>query len=213
MDTTVNDTNPDDKERKAKYELYLEERKLLIQAKKEGSQQFDKAILTLAAGALAISITFINQIAPHPKPETICYLAWGWVAFGISLISTLASFFTSQEACRKQIAILEYELLDKKESESNKPRNNWAKWTKCLNIVSILAFVIGVFFLGYFSISNIAPSKQEVVMSNGENKKQVEEGFVPQQAPKTEPKPEGGQDSQSSSGQSSKQSSQESSQE
>ena len=210
MDSTVNDTKPEDKERRAKYEIYLEERKLLIQAEKEGSQQFDKAILTLAAGALAISITFINQIAPHPKPGTICFLAWGWVAFGMSLISTLVSFFTSQKACRKQIAILEHDVLDKKESESNKQKNDWAIWTNYLNIVSILAFVIGVIFLGYFSISNIGSSKQEVVMSNGENKKQVEErGFVPQQSPRTEPKPESEQDSQSPSGQPSSEPSQE----
>ena len=210
MDSTVNDTKPEDKERRAKYEIYLEERKVLVQAQKEESRQFDKAILTLAAGALAISITFINQIAPHPKPWTICFLAWGWVAFVTSLISTLISFLTSQKACRKQIAMLEYDFFDKKESESNKQKNNWAIWTSRLNIASIVTFVIGVIFLLIFSFSNIGSSKEEVVMPNGENKKQVEErGFVPPQAPRTEPKPESEQDSQSPSGQPSSEPSQE----
>ncbi len=199
-----------DKKEKTQYEVYLEERKALVQAEKEGSQQFDKAILTLAAGALAISITFINQITPHPKPETICILAWGWIAFGMSLIFTLVSFFTSQKACRRQRTILQYDFFDKKESELNEQKNNWAIGTKIFNFLSILAFVIGVIFLGSFSISNIGSLEQDVVMSNGDNKKQVEKrGFVPQESPKIEPKPEDSQDSQGTSGQSSSESSQE----
>ena len=187
----------EDKKEKTNYEVYLEERKVLVQAQKEESRQFDKAILTLAAGALAISITFINQIAPHPKPWTICFLAWGWVAFVTSLISTLISFLTSQKACRKQIAMLEYDFFDKKESESNKQKNNWVIWTSRLNIASIVTFVIGVILLLIFSFSNIGSSKEEVVMPNKENEEKIEKrGFVPPQIPRTEPRPEGGQGSQ-----------------
>jgi hypothetical protein len=36
------------------YKVYLEERKQLIEAERGTAQQFDKAILTLAAGALAL---------------------------------------------------------------------------------------------------------------------------------------------------------------
>jgi len=58
-------------EEKTDYQTYLEERKILIDSERETAQQFDKAILTLAAGALALSITFINQIAPEPKPNSV----------------------------------------------------------------------------------------------------------------------------------------------
>lgn len=37
-----------------KYKVYLEERKSLIDAEREGSRLFDKAILTLAAGAFGL---------------------------------------------------------------------------------------------------------------------------------------------------------------
>ena len=158
MDATVNDTKPEDKKENAEYGVYLEERKLLLQAEKEGIQQFDKAILTLAAGALAISITFIDQIAPHPKSETIYFLVGGWVAFIISLIVTLASFLTSQKACSKQIAILEHDYFESA-SEPNNQKNNLAIWTSRLNIASIVAFVIGVILLASFSILNIAIPK------------------------------------------------------
>lgn len=49
---------------KSKYDVYLEERKLLIDAEREGARTLDKAILTLAAGALALSITFLEKVVP-----------------------------------------------------------------------------------------------------------------------------------------------------
>jgi len=48
------------------YQVYLDERKMLIYAERETAQQFDKAVLTLAAGALALSITFIKHIGLPP---------------------------------------------------------------------------------------------------------------------------------------------------
>lgn len=84
----------------------MDERRALVEAEKSGSQQFDKAILTLAAGALAISLTFIKNIAPHPKDWTIYFLLASWIGFIISLVCTLCSFLTSQAAFRKQIEIL-----------------------------------------------------------------------------------------------------------
>lgn len=190
MDTTLNDTEPKDKKERTKYEVYLEERKLLVQAKKEGSQQFDRAILTLAAGALAISITFINQIAPHPKPWTIYFLVLGWIAFIMSLLFTLISFLTSQKACTEQIAILEHSYFEA-EGEPNK-KNNPGIWTSRLNIASIGTFVIGVVLLASFSISNIAAPNEEVVMPNKENKKNEEKGFEPPQTPQKPPDPKPG---------------------
>ncbi len=57
-----------------RYEVYLDERKLLVDAKREGAQSFDKAILTLAAGAFGLSLTFIKEVAPDAKSETVVIL-------------------------------------------------------------------------------------------------------------------------------------------
>jgi len=43
-----------------KYKTYLDERKLLVNAKLEESKLLDKSILTLAASALGLSLTFIR---------------------------------------------------------------------------------------------------------------------------------------------------------
>jgi hypothetical protein len=57
-----------------KYEVYLEERKSLVDAEREGSRSFDKAILTLAAGAFGLSLTFIRQIVPNIESGTMFML-------------------------------------------------------------------------------------------------------------------------------------------
>jgi hypothetical protein len=120
------------------YRVYFEERNLLIKSKLDQSRQFDKAILTLAAGALGLSITFINQIAPNIKPGTEFILILAWIGFGISIFSILFSFLTSQKACEKQIEILEHVFFENEKNKKEKRENKAATWTEYLNILSII---------------------------------------------------------------------------
>ena len=86
---------------------YLSERRALIESEQKSSEQFDKGILTLAAGALAVSLVFLEKIAPKPPHHSVAALYIAWVALIASLLSTLASFLTSQHACRRAVHILE----------------------------------------------------------------------------------------------------------
>ena len=63
--------DPQEGPTKSEYEVYLEERKLLVDAEREGARTFDKAILTLAAGALALSITFLEKVVPVAQATTL----------------------------------------------------------------------------------------------------------------------------------------------
>src|SRR6202035_1718186 len=65
---------------------YLEERKLLIDLQNQACQSFDKTVITLAGGALGLSITFIQQIAPHPSLATLPFLAWAWGSLVLALL-------------------------------------------------------------------------------------------------------------------------------
>lgn len=133
------------------YQVYLEERKQLIAAERDTAQQFDKAILTLAAGALALSLTFITKIAPQPKSYSKWFLIGAWILFCLSLLSTLISFLTSQVACREQRNILDEDILGKNTDKKNK----YALWTNKLNWLSIISFILGVIFLLIFSGTNL----------------------------------------------------------
>lgn len=127
------------------YDVYVDERKLLIDAEREGARSFDKYILTLAAGALGLSLTFIRIIAPTASQKTVWYLFWAWGLFCLSILSTLVSFLTSQRACRIAVKIL----------EGKKKNNHMAKVTLFLNIVSIIFFVGGTILLLIFSSKNL----------------------------------------------------------
>lgn len=167
-----------------KYKVYLEERKLLIHAEYQESRLFDKAILTLTAGAFGLSLTFIKQIVPTIRSGSVWMLVCAWAGFCISLLSTLISFLTSQAACSKQREILEAEYFNNRGSQSKKANleNKLAIWTKWLNKISILAFIIGTVLLATFSIVNLSTIKEDTMPNKKEQK--VEEGFIPQKSPK-----------------------------
>ncbi|MBI4823181.1 MAG: hypothetical protein HY805_02990 [Nitrospirae bacterium] len=140
-------------DKQIEYKVYL--RKLLIEAERETAQQFDKAILTLAAGALALSITFIKQIAPDPKPVSKYFLLGAWIFFCLSMLSTLISFLTSQKACRNARDILDEEISHNDKQHNTTKENKATSWTNRLNYFSIGFFIFGVIFLIVFSAINL----------------------------------------------------------
>ena len=169
--------DPQEGRTKSKYEVYLEERKLLVDAEREGARTFDKAILTLAAGALGLSVTFVDKIAPLPQATTLWLLVASWISFGFSIIVTLSSFITSQWACIRQREILDTEWLNSSQ-EQKSIQNCWTRVTNALNVVSILSFVTGVIFLCLFAFVNLS---KEAAMSE----KKKDYGFTPQKPPAT----------------------------
>lgn len=135
------------------YQVYLGERKLLISADLEYARIFDKAILTLTAGAFGLSLAFIKQIAYPIKGGNKLILILSWIGFALSLLFTLVSFLTSQSACKKQIKILENQYLNNCGITSIK--NKYAQWTLILNILSIIFFIAGVIALAVFVAINL----------------------------------------------------------
>lgn len=43
----------------------------VLSAMHETSRDFDRAVLTLAGGTLALSVTFAHEIAPTPLPDSL----------------------------------------------------------------------------------------------------------------------------------------------
>lgn len=139
-----------------KYNIYLGERKSLIENKNESSRSFDKAILTLAAGAFGLSLTFLNRKGIIIRHETWCLLISSWVFLCLSILSTLVSFLTSQYAFSRSIKILEIMYFsDIDHDKPNNLRNRPAEITKWFNIISIFTFIVGVILLASFSSINI----------------------------------------------------------
>ncbi|MDP9327893.1 MAG: hypothetical protein M3P10_06780 [Actinomycetota bacterium] len=123
------------------------EREWLRQADHEAHRDFDKAIMTLAAGALGLSIAFVHNVAP--KPEHTGWLAAAWVGFSTSLLFILASFLTSQAALRIEMKVLSGERDDPK------PGGRFGTGTFFLNLLSAAALLVGVVTLVVFALHNV----------------------------------------------------------
>ncbi len=144
-----------DEETKENYELYKRRRNFLIDLGREASRSYDKYILTLAAGTFGLSLLFIENVTKgNIISDTKWCLVSSWVAFGVSILSTLLSFLCGQEASSKEIEILDKEFETGK-TDKSKIRERLANFTKWLNRSSMVLFIIGVIFLIIFSSQNL----------------------------------------------------------
>jgi len=89
--------------RKEKRKEYIEQRKTYIDLQHEMSQSLDTKVITLAGGALGLSFTFIRQVVPQAKPETVRFLGAAWICLVAALLATLLSVFTSHVGMIKAI--------------------------------------------------------------------------------------------------------------
>lgn len=62
---------------KDRYEAYSKEREVLRSASLQLGGRYDQWLLTLAGGALALSLVFIEKVAPEPTTWTLVFLVPG----------------------------------------------------------------------------------------------------------------------------------------
>ena len=110
----------------------------------QATRDFDTAIRALSGGALAISLTFVHDIAPHPHHNWT--LAAAWCLFVLALAVNLWSFLTSARASGAMLRV----MLDA-ETDSL-PESRITDW---LNWLAMAAFVCGVVFLVLFTVLNL----------------------------------------------------------
>lgn len=122
-------------------EIDDEERKLLIDAKRDAARSFDQTMITLSAGALGLSLTFVQEIATKPA-QWRAVLSSAWVSFGIALVSILISFLLFQYAIDARIRLNEATAYA------------WDKGARWANWLSLITFTVGVICLLIFSVRN-----------------------------------------------------------
>jgi hypothetical protein len=132
---------------------YIEERKSLIDAEREAARSFDKAMITLSSGGLALSIAFVGQASPTGV-ELGYFLFASWIFFSLALLTITASFLMSQSALRAQREIIDQEYSQKCSDNGSGRKNRYATYTGCLNWLAIGFFALGVLSLVTFTIRN-----------------------------------------------------------
>lgn len=126
-----------------------DERQWLVQADHAASRDFDKAIMTLAAGALGVSIAFVHDVAPDPVH--VAWLGWAWGLFAGSLVLILVSFLTSQHALRREMKVLSGE----RKKKDKRPGGCLGSLTIGFNWTSAGTLVCGVIALVVFALYNL----------------------------------------------------------
>ena len=161
-----NESKIDYEYRKERYEAYVKERDALRNDAPQISDRYDKAILALGGGSLALSVTFLEKIAPHPTPWTFIVLAVSWLSLIASVLFELFALSASQTAINEGIEQAEYEYneylrsLPEAPKEDNTKRKRpdpelYAKRVRLWNRLSIWLLTGGIGLLCLFSVLNL----------------------------------------------------------
>ena len=127
------------------YRLYLEDRKISIDAAREAARTFDKAMLTFTSGAFIFSITFLKDIVPIPFKNTLWLLGCSLLFFALDIVIILCGLLASQHSNIAQIEVT-YDNLVK-----GKNRINYlARIVSFCNWSSIIILSIAFIFAGCF---------------------------------------------------------------
>ena len=141
---------------------YFDERKLLIEARTRGYQRVDQMVTAGAAGALVLSINFLDKLAPAGTPvQSAVLLAAGWGALLVCLALSLFSHYFSGKSFDCEMARLNARTHGKKEP-SNRWRtcNSWSTWG------SMILIVVGIGFLAAFAFVNAPFRRGVTTMAN-----------------------------------------------
>ena len=119
----------------------------LEKARISSHEQFDKALLTLSSGGLALSLGFVQSY--KLRPECPLYLSWG--AFAISILATVISLYLAPYAITQMIEYSRKYYLEGDDAFCEK--EDCYTWiVKKLNLISVISFSIAIittiFFIG-----------------------------------------------------------------
>jgi len=116
----------------------------------QGWNHFDDVVFKIAAGGLALSVTFLG-VTDQVESATMPWVFGAWGFWAISLLAILFSIRTAQSALRSQIAHWDAgSYYDTKRPEG---RAGW--WTSRLNDVAAATCGLGLVFLIVFAFLNL----------------------------------------------------------
>lgn len=154
--------------KKDRHTAYASRRSSLDDLAFKTSERYDQWVLALSGGGLAISIAFLEKIAPHPAPNTAFLLGLSWLTYILALLVGFAAIHYSREAIYDQIQIGDEKYSEfSRTSTPTKPEgdvspereNKFRPLLSCLNKLSLSFLCIGTFLLCCFAFANLPSAK------------------------------------------------------
>lgn len=138
------------------HEEYLKRRDELLKIRTKSFDAFDKAILSLATGSLALSVTFLEKIGKPFDLLTITLIFISWTTFFLVIVANLLSYLFAKSNMDRKIA--ELDDTRRREIESGSPiieveKTYWQrKATDICNICAFVLFAVGVATFTYYIV-------------------------------------------------------------
>lgn len=134
-------------------QLFSDLKTELFKRQLSNSENFDKAILTYASGALALSLAFLKDFVPLASAHNTWLLYLSWFSFAFCIVVTVASYLVSQLGITRQLELAERYYL-KNEDTAFAETNRAAKATDYFNTASGIMFCIAVLLTTVFIALN-----------------------------------------------------------
>lgn len=122
------------------------------------SENAEKSLIAGAAGALALSVTFIEKLAPNPSGPSLSVLGVGWLLLLVSLAGSLLSFVLRSHAYRLARESLDAAVLSGQLDLSNVDMSAVSRSNRSLdrlNHVRLWSLLLGVVLLVVFAFYNL----------------------------------------------------------
>lgn len=141
------------------YQAYLTERKQLLEGRLHDARSYDKWLLTLAAGSLGLSLTFLESIA-GANPTGSWLLVVGWSSLVLAMLLLMLAMRESVKAHDASIAIMDSEWPDGQNGFWERVRKRQrvephARWVVWIDGLGLLFFVFGIAGILVFALANL----------------------------------------------------------
>jgi hypothetical protein len=127
------------------------ERNIFEETRTKSEDDFEKNLTYISAGALGLSLTFIEKIVVINSSTIIWTLIIGWVLLGLTLTLNLISHLISSYYSRKS-----QEEFDNDCKNLNKNIDLRNQRISIINWSTVILLILGIFFIIIFTSQNIS---------------------------------------------------------
>ena len=136
------------------YQQYFDERKMLADGERAAAEGFDKTLLTLSAGAIALSVTFVEKLGAAGILKPLLYASWFFLVSGLLL--NVRAFLLRQTGFQRSIQMND----ERFRSGRTLLANPFGRRADGFNLWSYWCFIAGILLLLFFAGVNYQESKE-----------------------------------------------------
>ena len=131
-------------------EEFKDYRNGLVETQRKLNESYDKLIITLAGGSLALSITFLKDIIGSSEINLPYLLLIAWGLFIVSLASILCEILFGIKAHKKAIQQIDNDTIRKE-----KVGGNSSLLSSASHWIASISLILGLLFISTFAFFNI----------------------------------------------------------